>query len=253
MSTTVKRGYGCRPDRPDQRDHFYTAPHDVLTALPSSVDLRPQCPPVLDQGQLGSCVSNAVSGAVQFLLMKEGKPSFVPSRLFIYYDGRLREGSVNSDSGESVRDGARTVATKGAPPETDWPYDISQYMVPPPAQAYTDALQTRAIQYQRLWQNINVMRACLASGYPFLFGISVYESFESQIADTTGVIPMPGPNEQLLGGHCCYACGYSDVDQRFIFRNSWGNWGSQGDGTIPYAYLANNFLASDFWTIRLVS
>lgn len=254
MTTTVKRGYGCNVDRPDQRDHFYAAPHDVLTTLPSSVDLRPECPPVLDQGQLGSCVSNAVAGAIQFLQMKENIASFVPSRLFIYYQGRLREGTVNSDSGESVRDGARTVATIGAPPETDWAYDISLYQQQPPAQAYTDALQTRAIQYQRLYQNINVMRACLASGFDILFGFTVYESFESPQVEQTGIVPMPGPNEQVLGGHCMGLYGYDDAKQLFIAKNSWGtSFGDKGFVYMPYQYLSNQQLASDFWTLRVVS
>jgi C1A family cysteine protease len=47
--------------------------------------------------------------------------------------------------------------------------------------------------------------------------------------------------------------GYQDSEQRFICRNSWGEqWGMRGYFTIPYAYLIDTHLASDFWTIRLV-
>ena len=60
------------------------------------VDLRPHCPPVYDQGQLGSCTGNAIAGAVQFDREKQKlKPDFVPSRLFIYYGERVIEGTVD--------------------------------------------------------------------------------------------------------------------------------------------------------------
>jgi C1A family cysteine protease len=97
------------------------------------------------------------------------------------------------------------------------------------------------------------MKGCLASGYPFVFGFSVYESFESQEVKQTGRVPMPSPNEQLLGGHAVLAVGYDDSQRRFIVRNSWGkDWGMQGYFTIPYAYLLDDNLADDFWTIRQV-
>src|SRR5438445_8719879 len=50
----IKR-YGWIPDIPDQRDYLYAAPPAFLRALPARIDLRKQCPPVYDQGQLGSC------------------------------------------------------------------------------------------------------------------------------------------------------------------------------------------------------
>jgi len=50
------------------------------------------------------------------------------------------------------------------------------------------------------------------------------------------------------------AVGYEDSQQRFLVRNSWGEgWGTKGYFTLPYAYLTQPGLASDFWTIRMVS
>jgi len=46
--------FGWTPDLPDQRDHLYAAPPPVLVQLPTKVDLTSSCPPVYDQGQLGS-------------------------------------------------------------------------------------------------------------------------------------------------------------------------------------------------------
>jgi C1A family cysteine protease len=250
-------GYGWIPDLPDQRDHLYAAPIVDPQDLPSGVDLRSHCPPVYDQGQLGSCTANAIAGAYQFCEMKEGAANdFVPSRLFIYYNERVIEHTVASDSGAQIRDGIKSVANQGVCPEDLWPYNIANFAERPPANCYQVALQNKVTLYQRLAQNIYQMKACLASGFPFVFGFTVYDSFESPDVAKTGIVPMPSSDESVLGGHAVVAVGYDDSQQSFIVRNSWGSgWGLQGYFMMPYAYLtqAHPVLASDFWTIRVVS
>jgi len=254
MPYTTKH-YGWIRDIPDQRDHFYAAPTAALMALPPKVDLRQQCPDVYDQGQLGSCTANAIAGAVQFDRRKQNlSPDFVPSRLFIYYNERVIEGTVKSDSGAQIRDGIKVVAKEGDCPESEWPYDIQKFADKPSALCFKDASKYKAIQYQRVTQNLNQMKGCLASGYPFVYGFTVYESFETKQVGQTGVVPMPAPGEQVMGGHAVLAVGYDDAGQRFIVRNSWGqNWGMQGYFTVPYAYLTDSSLSSDFWTVRVIA
>ena len=254
MTYTTKH-YGWIRDIPDQRDHLYAAPIAALAALPAKVDLRNQCSPVYDQGQLGSCTGNGIAAAVQFERMKQKfTPNFMPSRLFIYYNERVIEHTVNSDSGAMIRDGMKCVSKQGDCPESEWPYDIAQFAVKPPSKCYKEALRYEVVQYQRLAQGLNQMKGCLASGYPFVFWFTVYESFESQQVVQTGVVHMPLKPERVLGGHCVVAVRYDDSEQRFLVRNSWGTpWGIHGYCTIPYAYLTDANLASDFWTIRMVS
>lgn len=221
--------------------------------LPAKVDLRAKCPPVYDQGQLGSCTANAIAAAVEFDLMKQKKKAFVPSRLFIYYNERAMEGTIGSDSGAQIRDGIKSVGQKGDCPETEWPYDIAKFAQKPPPRCYKDAVQHKAVLYQRVSQITNQMKGCLASGYPFVFGFAVYESFMSAQVAKTGHAPMPGPKEKQIGGHAVLAVGYDDANQWFIVRNSWSSvWGMKGYFTIPYAYVADNTLADDLWTIRVV-
>jgi C1A family cysteine protease len=202
---------------------------------------------------LGSCTANAIGGAIEFDRMKQKLTDFVPSRLFIYYNERLIEGTVNSDSGAQIRDGIKTVASQGVCPEPEWPYDITKFTTKPPAKAYKDAATDRAVSYQSLIQDLNQMKGCLASGYPFVFGFTVYESFESAAVANSGHAPMPAPSERAIGGHAVMAVGYEDANQWFVVRNSWGRgWGLAGYFTLPYAYLIQSGLASDFWTIRIV-
>lgn len=250
----ARGAFGWVPDLPDMRDHQYAAPQPVLNALPPMVDLTSHCPPVYDQGQLGSCTANAIAGAVQFDRAKQKlTPDFVPSRLFIYYGERVIEGSVNSDAGAMIRDGIKVVVKQGAPPEADWPYDITKFAQKPSPKAYADAVKDQVVSYSRVARSLTQMRGCLASGFPFVFGFTVYESFESQAVADTGVVPMPAYGESVLGGHAVLAVGYDDAHQRFIVRNSWGTgWGVRGYFTMPYTYLTDPGLASDFWTVRSV-
>jgi len=245
--------YGWMPDVPDHRDLVYAAAR--ITTLPPSVDLRPGCPPVYDQGQLGSCTANAIAAAIQFeqIRQKEPKP-FAPSRLFIYYNERVMEHTVGQDAGAQIRDGMKSVNHIGACPETDWPYVITKFAQKPPTRAFKDARLGKALSYQRVVQTLDQMKGCLASGLPIVLGISVYESFESQQVARSGIVPMPPISEKLLGGHAILAVGYNDAEQRFVMRNSWGtSWGMQGHFTIPYAYLTDSNLCDDLWMIQMVA
>jgi C1A family cysteine protease len=245
-----KAVYGWLPDIPDQRDHLYSAVRQVPARLPAKIDLRPFCPPVEDQKDLGSCTANALAGALEFL-MKKDKVKFADmSRLFIYYNERVIEHTVRTDSGAMIRDGIKTLAKQGTCPETSWPYYIAKFAVKPPKACYTEALDYQILSYARL-NTLDEMRACLAEGFPFVFGFAVYEGFESQKVAKTGVVEMPAAGERMLGGHAVLAVGYDDAAKRVIVRNSWGpKWGIKGYFTLPYAYVADRNLSDDFWTIR---
>jgi C1A family cysteine protease len=247
--------YGWIRDLPDARDYVYGAPlMRFPKGLPTSVDLRADCPPVYDQGQLGSCTANGIAAAIEFDQMKQGNKAFAPSRLFIYYNERVIEGTVSQDSGAQVRDGIKSVATIGAPPESDWPYVIANFADKPADVAYTDAKQDLVSTYARVNQDLAQMQGCLAEGYPFVFGFTVYESFESPTVASTGIVPMPAAGENVMGGHCVVAVGYDDTSRVFYIRNSWGTgWGLGGYCEMPYEYLLAPKLASDFWTLRSVT
>lgn len=256
--------YTWKPDLPDIRDLHFSLNHKMCSAvqLPAMVDLRPKCSPVENQDQLGSCTSFALAGALEFLeeqdlVTKTAAPEILTpgqyntfSHLFIYYNERDAEGDVNEDGGGQLRDGIQTLAAFGACIETLWPYDESMVYTKPSAAAYADALNHKITTYMRL-DTLMDMKQCLAAGFPFVFGFTVYSPFESAEVASTGIVPMPSMFDECMGGHAVLAVGYDDAAQMITVRNSWGpGWGLQGYFKLPYAYITHPDLASDFWTIR---
>jgi C1A family cysteine protease len=209
---------------------------------------------VYDQGPLGSCTANAIAGALEFDQLKQTLTDvFLPSRLFIYYNERVIEGTVDEDAGAMIRDGMKSVAKQGGPHERLWPYVISQFRTKRSLAAYKDGAKHPAVLYQRLVQHVSQFQACLAAGYPFIFGFAVYESFENDSVARTGRVPMPKRTERLVGGHAVLAVGYDVAKRHFIVRNSWGDgWGMHGYCTMPFDYLFDSNLSDDFWTVKVV-
>jgi C1A family cysteine protease len=260
-TSSLNKKYGWVPSLPSHQDHKFSA---ILapSALPPFVDLRKHFPSVYNQLDLGSCTANAAAGAMEFDQIKQNTKIFTPSRLFIYYNERVIENTVSSDSGASLKDSVTAVAKWGAPPETLWPYIESQFTVKPPTTAYTAGLLNKAISYTSVNQDQNTMSSVLAGGYPFVLGFTVYDSFESDEVAKTGIVPMPGTNEDELGGHAVVAVGYNNSNatidgvpaRTFIIRNSWGpEWGVDGYCFMPFGYLLNDNLADDFWTIKQIN
>jgi C1A family cysteine protease len=212
-------------------------------------------PPVYDQGQLGSCTAQAVGAAVAFDRYRQGlDTSWTPSRLFIYYNERAIEGTVNFDAGAMIRTGVKVVAGRGVCHEPSWPYNPQLFAVQPPHRCYVEALHCRAASYRRVGQTLSELRGCLADGNPIVFGFSVYESFESAEVARTGKARLPTRKDRLLGGHAVLAVGYDDAAGRFLCRNSWGaGWADKGYFTLPYSYLTERGLSADFWTITTVT
>ena len=219
----------------------------------TSVDLRPLCCPVYDQGDLGSCTANAVAFAYWFCEQFERENSPVQiSRLWQYYFSRFLEGTTSSDSGAQISDAIRVPTIFGAVPETLWPYIISNYTLMPPNQLFGVATKHKSVQNLSVNQDVNSLKAALASGLPIVFGIMVYSSFESESTTATGIVPMPNTaTEELLGGHCIAIVGYTP--DYFIIRNSWGaNVGAGGYYYMPYAYILDPQLSNSFWVVERV-
>lgn len=245
-------GYGYVPDVPDARD-FKFATLRPPSKLPASVDLRHLCSPVRDQGQLGSCTGFALAVGLREFFENKMKGALVKlSPLFVYYEERKIENTINQDAGAQIRDGMKVLAGMGCAPETDDPYKIQVFTKAPSAKAVKDATKFKITSYHRV-STVADMQACLADGNGFAMGFRVYASFESTAVAKNGKVPMPKAGEKLLGGHAVFGAGYK-MDPKwpgggfFIVKNSWGTkWGDQGYFYLPFEF-ANAGLISDSWT-----
>lgn len=242
---------GWKKDAIDHRDYILQTPltKDIIT----KIDLRPNCPPVYDQGNLGSCVSNGTSFGVQYDQKKYNMThQFNPSRLYIYYNTRVIEGTVNEDSGTTIRNALVSLNKQGACPETIWPYTISKYSTKPSTQSYQSGAQHLVSSYSRVVFDLVSMKQCLIDGFPFVFGILLYSQFES--VGINGLVSSPTGSDTMLGGHCMACVGFDDLTRRFTVRNSWGStWGDHGYCYIPYDYICNPSYTFDLWTIRTIT
>lgn len=244
--------FGTHPDVPDLRDREYVRPAGLRRTMPPNVDLTARCPPVFNQGTvLNSCSAQAIAAAMWFLEARHAPDAHAPSRLFLYYNERARAGLTGTNAPVSLRDGYKSVVQQGICTEPLWPYRNDLFAVKPPAACYRAALAHRAVQYFRLRRELGDFRSCLASGYPFAIGISVYESFIGKAVARSGIVSLPRSRERHLGGHAMLVVGYDDKTRQAIVRNSAGpRWGRRGYCLMPYAYLLNEQLAWDFWMVR---
>lgn len=242
----MKYGW-LKPDVPDARDFKFSALETTIKKLPQVVFLI--CPPVKDQGEYGSCVFNAITTAMEAVMIDEDRPLEILSRMFGYDDYRIKNDiPLTEDSGASIRDAVKLISKDGLCHESLYPYTEQNWNDdgPPPA-AYEEAKTHRIKSYYRL-SALNDMLVCMASGFGFVCGISVYSGFEQS---ENGIVKMPDRLEKYLGGHALWFYGYDRHAKVFHGQNSWGeSWGNKGRFTIPFDYLTNQALASDFWTIR---
>lgn len=239
-----------KKDKPDSRDYLYAS---TPVRISSSVDLRPWCTLIENQGNLGSCTGQAIAGAIEYLNKRANKQNDI-SRLFIYYYERALIGTVNYDSGAYIRDGIKVVYGRGAPVENLWPYQINRFAVEPSQVAQADAGLRKVTLYERITSLDGCINA-LANGFPITVGFLVYSSFMSSTVARTGMMPYPNVRrERLLGGHAVLLVGYNNRTKRFIARNSWGTtWGDRGYFYMPYEVISNRSMSDDFWVIRTVN
>jgi len=278
MSGMIERyGMGWLPDYPDFRD--YTPQHATIApmlkkarvaespkSLPASVDVRAWCPPVENQGALGSCTANAGVGMVEYFERRAFGKHIDASRLFLYKTTRSML-HWTGDTGAFLRTTMGALALFGVPPEEYWSYAVADFDKEPPAFCYAFAQNYQAISYYRLDPSgtpkdvlLSRMKINLAGGLPSMFGFTVYSSYTQ--AGATGKIPYPTPGEKIVGGHAVMAVGYDDAMKiknsnsgaaettgALLMRNSWGaGWGSGGYGWLPYEYVLKG-LAVDWWSL----
>jgi len=238
--------FDLKPSRFDARDYPY-----VLSNIPlrESVDLLNFDNSIDDQYELGSCSANALINAYELLVKMHQPNRFVDlSRLFLYYNTRSLEGTVDIDGGAFLRDGIYAIKKYGLCSELLWPYDVTKFKDKPTENCYRDA-ERRNIRNYRLISNVNQMMDALNNNLPVAFGMSVYEGF-LYVDGLNPVVRIPYSNEPSIGGHAMVLVGYDKNTERFIAKNSFGkDWGEEGYCYIPFEYARKELY--DCWVFDI--
>lgn len=245
--------------------------------LPQAVDLEPEFTPCYDQMNLGSCVDNAIGALIERnLKLNSYKWQFRPSRLFLYYNARAIEGTIESDAGSTIADSVAAANVHGVCPEllADgsnpswlWPYidDGVAFKTEPYPQCYKDAVLHKVLRDEIVNLDRNTVLNALFAHKPFAFGFTVHKSFLSPQMAETGIMHAPGPLDlfdSVVGGHAVVAIGYAlnmpmgtqGIKDWVKVRNSWGcSWGIQGSFWMPLdQILCNSSISTDAHAIDLI-
>ncbi len=256
----VKRILNWNVSLPTRTPHM-TAPLTVA-ALPPQCSLLAKMPPITDQGELGSCTAHSAIAPLHVAQVNAKRsPIITPSALFLYYCERDLNGSVGADSGANISDIYTASHLYGVCPENLWPYDISKFKDAPPQAAYDAAKTERAHIFAPVPLTRARIKGCINLGFPVNLGFVVYESFMGPDVARTGIVPMPGAGEKVLGGHAHDIIGYNEGPGDYegipagyyMGRNSWSTaWGDQGYDYFPMGMVENPEIFSDAWMIRLI-
>lgn len=264
MSLHTRQFADWHRDNADMRD--YTTTHDEVVKLlidlkrnsqkPKRVDWRDFLDDIEDQQSTRAGTAFACADLLKYFERRSSGKIIEPSKLFIYKTTR-RLLNWSGDSGAKLRTCWQAIVRCGVPCEEHWPFVVENLDREPDAFSYSSAMDFSTVRYVRLNdeekgndETLETLKAYLAGGFPFVFGFSVSKQLMS-----TADIGAPTSFDRINGGKAAMAVGYDD-DRRyrsyrgaFLIRNSWGKeWGEDGYGWIPYAYVLKG-LAADFWTI----
>jgi C1A family cysteine protease len=265
----IVAGYGSGWQRslPDFRDYSPETPEvremlaglrpaaSVFAQVPAKECLISYFPEVNDHQQINTSPAQACVDLVQYFDRRALGRTVALSKLFVYQTSRRLLGA-SANIGIDLRTTLKAIVAFGIPYEQHWPYDLEKIDEEPAAFLYALADRYPGLRYVRLdgrnrtgHETLASVKSFLNAGFPSVFGFSVPGSISRD-----GDVPYRPTFDNVQGGQAVVAVGYDD--QRFSstkgalqFRNSWGaDWGDNGYGWLPYAYVEEQ-LAADFWTI----
>lgn len=254
------RKYGWRPGLPSRR--FPQLKLQIFPPLAPKKSLLSTgyLPPIWDQGSTGSCTGHGTVRGMMYARAKQKLPFLNLSRLFPYYNARVVEGDPGEDNGAAIGDVVAASQKLGDCLYDDYPTKPELVATRPSTALYSSALQHKSLSATRVMGSSRAsleyhFKHCLSVlEVPIIIGIVVYDSFESDAVAQTGMVPIPENSESELGGHCIAATEYDDSTKLITCDNSWGvDWGLAGRFKIPYDYIFDPGLASDFHAILLDS
>lgn len=256
---SAMRGLGYIVDEPSERDILFSSHPSAkqYLSLPRSVDHRDKVVEILDQGYIGSCVSNAGFGAIRVKHRMQGiKNPKLGNRLHGYWGARAYAGDILSDSGSMIRNLFRFVNAAGYMPEEDtaYKYDESTFKEGPNRREQRRMADQKnkvngKVSYLRINESWSLreerVKQALANGNPIVFGTNIAAEFSSY---KQGLLDRPAVTAEIIGGHAMYLVGYEPDGCWGV--NSWSqNWGDGGFFKMSWDYLCWEHTI-DLWAVE---
>jgi hypothetical protein len=227
------------------------------------VDLRNNAPPIYntefpqlcnltnENVDLMFATPNAIVSVCEYLNKKNGKIPHKLSRMFVYYNAKDNRHVINKDIPVSFIDCIETIKNYGICSDEMWTYDIEKSNLAPVKQCNEEAKKNKYFSFYKLDQNEIVLKKCITSGEPFLFGLYIYQNFLN--LQTSDTLNMPNENDQQIGEYATACFGYDDTKKMFLCRGSFGEkWGTDGYFWISYEYVLSK-KCDNFWNISLIA
>ena len=217
-------------------------------AIPTTANLSAYIPAVWNQGNQGSCTGHGIGGiitgkAIQLGLAPQAKtdPGVRFSPRWLYYLGRLAEGTVEEDAGANPGDIFDSIVTMGCAHELDWPYpvypsDFDPKTAVPESNIVNAALAHLVPTSIRIVDGVDGICAALAAGNLVAIGAPWYTKWES--TDAAGHLAKVNCLSSVAGGHETYLYGYDYTTKYLMGSNSWGtDWGNNGRYLMPFGAI----------------
>jgi Papain family cysteine protease len=207
-------------------------------AIPEKYSLRPYCPTVGNQGQMGSCTGWAVGyTAMTITIAKERDitdqatiDAIARSPLFLY--NQIKDLKSNCKDGIAIENALNFIKEKGIPAYSE--FNPSDCRILPSSSVLAQAARFRIGESNRLFEieetnaqkKIDETIAILKEGRPVIIGMICAQSFQDfhRLRTENEDIYIPLRHDiDSLGGHALCVIGYDKTTKTFEIMNSWGN------------------------------
>jgi hypothetical protein len=241
MASAAEKGTGYKGLLGDHRDFMYRAAKDgidqTVALPPRAVAKRFYDQPIFDQEQRSNCVGQSIARHVASV--RKVSPR---SAAFVYWGARLLINETHLDQGAYIRDGFKSAAHEGVPRDDLWPDVDANLFLDPVEKADRDALKRRILSYIRL-NGAPDYRACIAAGFSFVAGVTLYSQMISRRTWASGILPFPQSGEYQIGGH---ALEFGEYDDHFR-DSAWAKWAR--DRGFPDAMIPERvYIAANSWS-----
>lgn len=240
---------GPRKIKEQPLDQTYTPGAGIVPK--KSVDLRQYFSPAKSQGAVGSCSTFAAVAMYEVAMNRTAEPGSAPtdmSERFVFYHSNVEKG--RPEGGSNFYEQLEVLGKYGTCHESQCPYSGNNLTEPPSEEATQEALNHRVLVAKQiplrtkgpktecLKENHRLFTSALSEGYPVGISLKVYNSLETIASPYVNV---PDENDILSGGeggHAMVLAGYSEAENCYIVKNSWGSdYGDNGYIYVSAAYI----------------